>query len=215
MFIGHYSAAFAAAAIPKAPKLGTLFIAAQLVDFGFFVFVPLGIEHMRIDPAASVMNPLDLYDMPWTHSLLAAFAWAAAFATVLKLTIGNWTAALIGGTVVVSHWFLDLVVHVPDLTLAGSAPKLGLGLWNHPAIAMPLEIALLLGTAGLYAVSTRPDEKPRALLILVGVLLLFQAIHWFGPPPTAVDVRLWGLALFVFVIATMLASWVARNRVPR
>jgi hypothetical protein len=215
MFIGHYSAAFAAAAIPKAPKLGTLFIAAQLVDFGFFVFVPLGVEHMRIDPAASVMNPLDLYDMPWTHSLLAAFAWAAAFATVLKLTIGNWTAALIGGTVVVSHWFLDLVVHVPDLTLAGSAPKLGLGLWNHPAIAMPLEIALLLGTAGLYAVSTRPDEKPRALLILVGVLLLFQAIHWFGPPPTAVDVSLWGLALFVFVIATMLASWVARNRVPR
>jgi hypothetical protein len=215
MFIGHYSAAFAAAAIPKAPKLGTLFIAAQLVDFGFFVFVPLGVEHMRIDPAASVMNPLDLYDMPWTHSLLAAFAWAAAFATVLKPTIGNWTAALIGGTVVVSHWFLDLVVHVPDLTLAGSAPKLGLGLWNHPAIAMPLEIALLLGTAGLYAVSTRPDEKPRALLILVGVLLLFQAIHWFGPPPTAVDVSLWGLALFVFVIATMLASWVARNRVPR
>jgi hypothetical protein len=153
--------------------------------------------------------------MPWTHSLLAAFAWGAAFATVLRFTIGNWSAALIGGAVVISHWFLDLVVHVPDLTLTGSPPKLGFGLWNHPAIAMPLEIGLLLGTAGLYAVSTRPDDKPRALLILVGVLLLVQAIHWFGPPPTAVDVSLWGLALFVFVIATLLASWVARNRIAR
>lgn len=215
MFVGHYSAAFAAAALPKAPKLGTLFVAAQLVDFGFFIFVPLGIEHMRIDPAASVMNPLDLYDMPWTHSLLGALAWAAAFAVVLRGTIGNWTAALIGGAVVVSHWLLDLIVHVPDLTLAGSQPKLGLGLWNHPAIAMPLEIGLLLGTAGLYAISTRVTDQPRALLILVAVLLVFQAIHWFGPPPTAIDVSLWGLALAVFVIATLLASWVARNRVPR
>jgi hypothetical protein len=215
MFVGHYSAAFAAAALPKAPKLGTLFVAAQLVDFGFFIFVPLGIEHMRIDPAASVMNPLDLYDMPWTHSLLGAFAWAAAFAAVLRITIGNWTVALIGGAVVVSHWLLDLVVHVPDLTLAGSPPKLGLGLWNHPAIAMPLEIGLLLGTAGLYAISTRAIDKPRALFILVAVLLVFQAIHWFGPPPTTVDISLWGLALAVFVIATRLASWVARNRVPR
>jgi hypothetical protein len=215
MFIGHYSAAFAAAALPKAPKLGTLFVAAQLVDFGFFIFVPLGIEHMRIDPAASVMNPLDLYDMPWTHSLLGAFAWAAAFAAVLRITIGNWTVALIGGAVVVSHWLLDLIVHVPDLTLAGSPPKLGLGLWNHPAIAMPLEIGLLLGTAGLYAISTRAIDKPRALFILVAVLLVCQAIHWFGPPPTTVDISLWGLALAVFVIATRLASWVARNRVPR
>ncbi len=81
MFIGHYSAAFAAAALPKAPKLGTPFVAAQLVDFGFFALVPMGIENMRITPGASVMNPLDLYDMPWTHSLLGALAWGAVFAS--------------------------------------------------------------------------------------------------------------------------------------
>ncbi len=215
MFIGHYSAAFAAAALPKAPKLGTLFVAAQLVDFGFFAFVPLGIEHMRIDPTASVMSPLDLYYMPWTHSLVAALAWATAFAIILRITIGNRTAAVIGGAVVVSHWFLDLVVHVPDLTLAGSAPKLGLGLWNYPAIAMPLELVMLLGTAGLYAVGTRPTGRPRALLILVAVLFLLQAVNWFGPPPVATDVGLWGLGLSAFTLAAVLASWVARNRVPR
>ncbi len=40
MFVGHYSAAFAATALPKAPKLGTLFVAAQLVDIAFFSFLP-------------------------------------------------------------------------------------------------------------------------------------------------------------------------------
>ena len=39
MFVGHYSAALVAAAHPKAPRLGTLFVAAQLMDLGFFTFV--------------------------------------------------------------------------------------------------------------------------------------------------------------------------------
>lgn len=99
MFVGHYSAAFAAAALPKAPKLGTLFVAAQLVDIAFFAFVPLGFEHLRVDPGASVMNPLDLYDMPWTHSLIGALGWATAFAVLLRIAVGNTAAALIGGLV--------------------------------------------------------------------------------------------------------------------
>jgi hypothetical protein len=215
MFVGHYSAAFAAAALPKAPKLGTLFVAAQLVDLAFFAFVPMGIEAMRIAPGTSVMNPIDLYHMPYTHSLLGTFVWAAGFAALLRLTIGNWRAGFIGGAVVVSHWFLDLLVHVPDLTLAGTPPKLGLGLWNHPAIEMPLELGLLFGSIWLYARARRAARKSFALPVLIGVLLLVQAINWFGPPPVAVDAGLWGLALFVFALATILASWVARTRIAR
>ena len=215
MFVGHYSAAFAAAALPKAPKLGTLFVAAQLVDIAFFAFVPLGFEHLRVDPGASVMNPFDLYDMPWTHSLIGALGWATAFAVVLRIAMGNIAAALIGGLVVLSHWCLDFIVHVPDLTLNGSPPKLGLGLWNQPAIAMPLELALLLGSVGLYVIRTRATRRPRALLFLVATLLMLQAVNWFGPQPTAVDAQLWGLGLFAFALAALLASWVARNRVSR
>jgi hypothetical protein len=215
MFVGHYSAAFAAGALRKAPKLGTLFVAAQLVDIGFFGFVPLGLEHMRITPGISAMVPFDLYDMPWTHSLVGALVWAAAFGVLLRLVIGNWTAGLIGGGVVLSHWFLDLLVHVPDLTLAGSPPKLGLALWNHPAIEMPLEIGLLLGSAYLYGRARPSTAKSWALPVLIVFLLVAQAINWFGPPPVAIDVGLWGLALLVFLVATILASWVARTRVAR
>lgn len=215
MFVGHYSAAFAVAALPKAPKLGTLFIGAQLVDFAFFAFVPLGVEAMRVVPGTSVMNPMDLYHMPLTHSLVGAVAWGLGFALILRAVIGNWAAASIGGAVVVSHWFLDLLVHVPDLTLAGSPPKLGLGLWNYPAIEMPLEIGLLLGTAWLYARAHPGARKSWALPALIGFLFLVQAINWFGPPPVAVDAGLWGTAIFVFLVAAGLASWVAGTRITR
>ena len=215
MFVGHYSAAFAAAALPKAPKLGTLFVAAQLVDIAFFAFVPLGLEAMRIAPGTSAMNPMDLYQMPYTHSLVGTLLWAAGFAALLRLMIGNWTAGLIGGAVVLSHWFLDTLVHVPDMTLAGQPPKLGLSLWNYPAIEMPLELGLLLGTAWLYARARPAVARSWALPSLIALLLVLQAVNWFGPPPVAVDIGLWGLALFIFALAALLASWVARSRVGR
>ena len=215
MFVGHYSAAFAAAALPKAPKLGTLFVAAQLVDIGFFSFLPLGIEHMRLVPGTSVMNPMDLYDMPWTHSLAGAIVWGLGFAILLRVTVGNRTAGLIGGAVVVSHWLLDLLVHVPDLTIMGQAPKLGLGLWDYPAIEMPLEIALLLGSALVYARATKSTGTGWALPVLLIVLLALQAFNWFGPVPVTVDAGIWAMGLAAYAIAAALAWWVARNRIAR
>jgi hypothetical protein len=215
VFVGHYSAAFAAAVLPKAPKLGTLFVAAQLVDIGFFVFVPMGVEVMRVAPGISAMNPMDLYHLPYTHSLLGAAAWAVGFGMVLLLATRSRAAASIGAAVVLSHWFLDLIVHVPDLTLAGAPPKLGFGLWNYPAIEMPLELGLLGAAMWLYASRTRATAKPWLLPALGVLLLVFQVINWFGPPPEKVDVGLWGMALFAFAALALFASWVARNRVPR
>lgn len=215
MFIGHYSAAFLAATHPKAPKLGTLFVAAQLVDIGFFSLLPLGIEHMRVVPGISAMNPMDLYDMPWTHSLVGALVWGAGFAILLGLSTRNRITALLGGMVVVSHWFLDLLVHVPDLTIAGAPPKLGFGLWNHPAIEMPLEIGLVLVSATLFARATRRTGNRWSFPALIVVLFALQAVNWFGAPPTKVDSAVWGLALIAYLLAAGLAWWVARNRVPR
>ena len=61
MFIGHWAPALAAAAVSrKSPGLGTLFVAAQLVDWGFFALAWAGIEHVRIIPGHTAMNPMDL-----------------------------------------------------------------------------------------------------------------------------------------------------------
>ena len=210
MFVGHYSAALVAAAHPKAPRLGTPFVAAQLMDLGFFTFVLTGTEHMRLTPGFTVMNNMDLYDMPLTHSLLGAGGLALVFGIAVALWLRSRMAGAIAGTVVVSHWVLDLLVHAPDLTLAGSPPKLVLGLWNCPAIEMPLEIGLLFASAWLFARAKRPQKW--RLAVLLAVLLAFQAFNWFAPQPTELDASQSILGLVAYLIAAAVAWWVAKDR---
>lgn len=209
MFIGHFAPAMIAARHKDAPSLPVLFIGAQLVDWAFFGLLLTGAEKMRVTPGISAMNPMDLYHMPYTHSLLGSAIFALVFGVLIFAATRNRTGALIAAAVVLSHWFLDLLVHVPDLTLAGSPPKLGLGLWNHPSIEMPLELALTFGSLWLYAKIAKPKALPRASL--AGVLLLLQAVNWFGPVEPEVTAGTSLLAFFAFGLATLLAWWVYRS----
>lgn len=217
MFIGHWAPALVVAAHPRAPKLGTLFIAGQLVDWAFFAFVLGGIEHMRIVPGTSVMNPMDLYHMPYTHSLLGSIIWAAGFAAMLWLWRRDRVMALLGGAVVLSHWFLDLVVHVPDLTLWGSPPRLGLGLWNRPAIAMPLELGITFGALAYYVVRTRATHRSARLAVgmLALLLLTLQMVSWFGDPPKSADGASAAVVFGAYGIAALVAAWVGATRTTR
>jgi hypothetical protein len=211
VFIGHFAPAFIAAAItPRSPGLGTVFVAAQLVDWAFFTLALAGVEAMRIDPQASVMVPFDLYHMPFTHSLAGTVVFAAVFAGIVTVWQRNPLGGVLAGLVVVSHWLLDFVVHVPDLTLAGDPPKYGLGLWNYPWIAIPLELALLGGAFAFYLRRTRGPIGPPA--VLLAVLLLFQAVNWFAPHPAEAGAFLYLQALIAFAALTGLAVWVSTNR---
>ena len=112
MFIGHFAPALLARGITEdAPKLGVLFIAAQLVDWAFFTFAIFGIEQLRIVPGITAMNPFDLVFMPYSHSLLATAGWALVFGVVVGVVLRNIVAAAWGAIVVLSHWLLDLLVH--------------------------------------------------------------------------------------------------------
>lgn len=209
MFVGHFAPALIAATHRRAPSLPVLFVGGQLVDWAFFGLLLTGAERMRLAPGTSAMNPMDLYHLPYTHSLLGASLWALAFAVLIAATGKGRTAAMIGFGVVLSHWLLDLIVHVPDLTLAGSPPKLGFGLWNYPALEMPLEIALTMGSLWVYA---RATGGPRpAIWGLAALLLGLQAINWFGPQPTQVDASVTLLAWFGYGVATLGAYWAART----
>ncbi len=211
MFIGHFAPAFIAAAVtPERPRLGAMFVAAQLVDWGFFTLALFGAEAMRIDPAASVMVPFDLYHMPYTHSLLGAAIWAVAFFGVVAVYERSLRMGALAGLVVLSHWLLDFLVHVPDLTLDGTPPKLGLGLWNLPWLAIPLELGLIGAALAFYLRRTRGPAGPP--LVLAGVMLLFQLVNWFGPHPEAAGPFLYVQALVAFAILTALAAWVGENR---
>jgi hypothetical protein len=132
MFVGHYGPSFAIKAIRPAIPLWLVFIAVQLVDFAWAVLVLLGIEKVRIVPGITASNPLDLYYMPYTQSLVAAVLWAVAAIVLCKPLCGvrNWSAAAWIGAAVFSHWVLDWLVHRPDLPLYDDAMKVGLGIWN-------------------------------------------------------------------------------------
>jgi hypothetical protein len=212
MFIGHFAPALIAATHRKAPSLPVLLIGAQLVDWVFFGFLLTGIEQMRFAPGTTVMNPMDLHHMPYTHSLIGSTAFAAMFAALIFAVSRDRTGAIIGFFVVLSHWFLDLLVHTKDLTLAGSPPKLGLGLWDHPVIAMPLEIGIVALSLWLYARSRRFGRRGWGLplLALTFALLVFQAINWFGPPPQSVDASTSFLAWFAFGVVALLGWWTAQ-----
>ena len=211
MYIGHFAPALAAsAATPDAPRLGTLFLAAQLVDLAFFGFVILGIEHMRVVPGITAMNPMDLYHMPFTHSLLAASLWGLGFGLIVWAIGRNISAGIWAAVVVAAHWLLDLLVHRPDLTWSGAPPKLGLGLWDYPLVAIPLELALLGLAFWLFLRNSRGPVGPP--LILLGAMLLFQAVNWFGPQPDEYSIALPLMALLSYAVLIALARWVGTTR---
>ena len=211
MFIGHFAPAFAARALTnEAPKLGTLFVAAQLVDIGFFLLLLSGIEQFRIEPGATAMNPFDFYHYPYTHSLLGTAGWALGFAFIVWLSLRNTVAATWAALVVMSHWLLDYVSHRPDLTLAGGDKLLGLGLWNYPVATIAAELALFAGAFWWYLRRTRGPSLPP--LILAVVMILMQVLNWFGPQPVVVDSSLPVSGLLAFALLAGLAYWVGSTR---
>ncbi len=212
MFIGHFAPALIAAARPKAAGLGTLFVAAQLVDIGFAALLVPGIEAMRIVPGITAMNPMDLHHMPYTHSLLGALIWAKICGALVWFATKRKEAAIGAALVVVSHWFIDLIVHIPDLTLYGTPPKLGLGLWNHPLIAMPLEILLISGAFLYYLRRTEAPGGNGRLWILAALLALAQAADWFGPKQPDYSLAIPATMLFAYALLAGTAAWAGANR---
>ena len=149
MFVGHYSAALAAKTVEPGAPLWSYVIGCQLLGVAWGGLVAAGVEKVRIDPSLPGSS-LDLYHMPWTHSLPGALAWSLAAALAvrfaLKLPV---RAAVFVGLAVFSHWVLDLAVHRPDLELWFGGTKVGLGLWNFPVPEEALEIGLL-AVAGVF-----------------------------------------------------------------
>lgn len=215
MFIGHYGPSFAIKAIQSTIPLWLLFIAVQLVDVAWAVLVLLGVEKVRIVPGITASNPLDLYYMPYTHSLVAGVLWAMAAMALSKALprVRTWPAAAWIGLAVFSHWVLDWLVHRPDLPLYDDTMKVGLGLWNYPAIALSLEALLLFGGMMTYLRRTKPVNVigrfgPPAFGV---VMLVIQSYVFFGPPPVSPGAAA-ATAFIAYVVFAAIAYWLDRQR---
>jgi hypothetical protein len=210
MFVGHYGVSFAAKKVEQSIPLWVLFLAVQFLDVLWAPFVLLGIEKVRIVPGITATNPLDLYYMPYTHSLVAALFWSCAVGLVYQLVArpSRRQASVIIGLAVFSHWVLDLIVHRPDLPLYDNASKVGLGLWNSPALAFGLEGALLFG--GIWLCLRGRLAHSYGTLVFGVLMLGIQAYVFFGPPPTS-DRAIASTALIAYA-AFAIAIWWLQDR---
>ena len=198
MFLGHYGVALALKRAEPKLSLGTLFLAVQLADLLWGVFLLTGWEQVRIDPGYTAVTPLQFVDYPISHSLVGMAVWAAVGAAVYyswptRDTSRHWQAAAMVGLAILSHFALDLLVHLPDLPVAGQdSPRLGLGLWNNPTATLLLELATLAAGLAVYVAfrSNRHPVRPGRLAGLVVVLVAMYLASFFGPPPPSVT-RSW------------------------
>ncbi len=212
MFIGHYSAAFAARAFKPAVPLWLLFVAVQLVDFIWAGLVLAGVEKVRIIPGFLEASPLDLYYMPYTHSLVGAAIWAVAAALlygVYRKGGHKWAAGLILGGAVLSHWFADLLVHAPDLPLVVGDPKYGFGLWRSLLWSQIAEMGLLVGGFWLYLRHTSPKGfmgRVSPWLFLV-FLMAVQAYSHMGEVEAGASAQPFAISALIAYTVIALGAW--------
>src|SRR6266436_5825033 len=111
----------------------------------------------------------------------------------------------------IPHWVLDFVVHRPDLPLYDNSAKVGLGLWNVPAIALGLEAVLLFGGMWLYF---RLGTARRSAMLVFGVIMVaIQAYVFFGPPPAS-DNAAALTALVAYAVFALIIRALERRPMP-
>jgi hypothetical protein len=221
MFLGHYGVAFALKRAEPKLSLGTLFLAVQLADLLWGVFLLLGWERVRIDPGFTAVTPLQFLEYPISHSLVGMTIWALVGAAVYyswptRDTSRHWQAAALVGVAILSHFLLDFLVHAPDLPVWGQdSPKLGLGLWNNPAATLLLELVTLAAGVAVYVAfrSRRHPVRPGRLAGVVLVLVAIYLTSFFGPPPSSVTAIAVADIVGLLLLAAF-AAWADRRATP-
>jgi len=174
---GHFGLAAAVKGREPAVPLWALMLATVWLDVVFVPLMLLNIETMApVDGMGPGYGHLVIH-ADYTHSLVGAMALSALFGGAAAAFWGRRTGVVLAA-VVFSHWLLDLVVHRQDMPWlpgnAGGYPRLGLGLWRHPAAAAIVELLIVLAGAWLYWSAARAlgNGRTRVRAKLVAALVL-------------------------------------------
>jgi len=203
MFLGHYGVAFAAKKYSPSTPLWVFVCAANFLDLLWPIFLLLGWENVKIAPGITRVTPLDFYHYPISHSLMTVLLWSLLFGIIYFIFSRSKRDSLIVGLLVSSHWFLDLLVHRPDLPISFSGSTLlGLGLWNFPVITYLLEFGIFFfGVYSYFIVSPVSKRKKIVLWSLIVFLCIIYLSNIFGPPPPSTQaIAIAGNALWLIVI---------------
>ena len=212
MFAGHVGVGLALGSVERRVNAGVFVAAALLLDAILWLLVLLGWESVVIPPDfAATHQPQFVF--PWSHGLVASILWSVlAAGLAFFLCADRRSAALLVFAAVFSHWLLDALVHRPELPLAGAgSARVGAGLWDHLALALGVEAALVIAGLGLYL---RGAALSRGRSVALGasalVLLLFTVLGMtIAPaPPSPRAMAIGSLATLAATCAWF--AWLAR-----
>jgi len=216
MYIGHVATALAAKRLDPRPSLGTYLLAATWPDVLFSVLLLGGWEQVRIAPGHTAMMAMAFPHYPYSHSLVGVLLAGAGMAGLYWVFRRNARAAVILGCLVLGHFVLDVITHVPDMPVGLAGPVVGLGLWKSIPATFVVEGLLFVAGVAIYRRATRAKDGIGrwAFAAFVLVLAITYVAGPLGPPPPSAvavtvvnNVTLWLLVVW--------AIWLDRHRRPR
>jgi hypothetical protein len=186
MIAGHFGFAAGVKSAERSVPLWALMLATAWLDVVFIPLFATGIETIEPAPGTAGGYGAGIIHANYTHSLVGAAVLSLVFGAAFGWRWGR-RAGIVLGLVAFSHWLLDLIVHRADLPIlpgnAGGLPTLGFGAWRYPALAIVMELALVIAGAVLYwraarFVATPTGQTGRAdlaggVVLVSGLLVLF------------------------------------------
>src|SRR5262249_37954462 len=185
VLVGHFAVSFLGKRAEPRLSLGSLMLAAMLADVLWCVFMLVGIESIQLKPGMIItaktraIDALEPSNIVFSHSLLMLAVWSAVMGVLVFAFRRVSRSAAILFAVSLSHWFLDVVSHPPDMPLApGLAARLGLGLWNSVPATVSIEGGLWLIAIAVLVRAGVPVKRWRRYSFWAGVVLL--TVIWLG-----------------------------------
>jgi hypothetical protein len=213
MFVGHLGAGLAAKRLAPDVGLGVLFLAAMGLDALLWIFVLLGLESAHF-PSAVGEARYPTFTFPYSHGLVASLAWSAIGFVLVRAMGWSVRSGLVVAATVLSHFVLDVLVHVAGLPLLGDASyHIGLGLWRHTGPELAVECALAALGWLLYCSAPGSARGSRrlglALAVAVSAVLTIWGALATAPPPPPATMAV--VSLLTIGVLTVLAFWLDRG----
>jgi len=215
MGIGHAAIALGASRTAPRINVGLLIFAAFLADFLLGIFGAFGLESAHV-PAAYAARHYLTFTFPYSHGLAALVLWSITFGALFcwvdrkNRSRAFWILAAL----VLSHFVLDALVHVPELPLLGeSSPKLGLALWNHMPLELTLESMMALAGVVIYwtlSSTTRVGRWGMTIFVILLTALTWTQLWSVTPPSNSQLIPSW---LILPIVLSAIPYLLDRRRV--
>ncbi len=216
MFIGHLGAGLAMRKFDKKTNLAWFFISVLFLDLLLWTFVLLGFEQVIVPAEFEKLHYLKFF-FPYSHSLISAVAWSLLVYVAAEIITKRQLTAVLMGLGVLSHYFLDVIVHLPELTVFGdNSAVLGLGLWNHIYIALVVELAIYFAGLFIYLSETHGTGfgGKYGMYIFSVVLVAAAFVSQVLSPRPQNGNEVAGSALLSVILVILISYWLDRKRVP-